>query len=143
MPGEDQGLVGHVGPVQIDWPRTLGYFGGAAAAVAFGVVEAPLGLVIAAAPFARLLNNPRTPRQARFVGQVVEGAVMPIGGEDDGIIQISSGGGSGGSGGSGGKAKRSSSGGRARRGTSSRRSKSSRSSTSSRRSKSSRGSAAQ
>jgi hypothetical protein len=56
---EDVGLVGRVGPVEVDWPRTLGYFGGAAAAVALGVVEASLGIVIAAAPFAPMPDHRR------------------------------------------------------------------------------------
>lgn len=91
MSDQDVGLVGRVGPVEVDWPRTLGYFGGAAAAVAFGVVEPPLGVVIVLAPFARMLDFPGARRARRLVGQVLEGAVKPIGGDDEGTIRLTPG----------------------------------------------------
>lgn len=91
MNDEDVGLVGRLGPIEIDWPRTLGYYGGVAAAVAFGVVEAPLGAVIAVAPFARMLDFPGARRARRLAGQVLEGAVKPIGGEDEGTLRLTPG----------------------------------------------------
>ena len=91
MDNQDAGLVGRLGPIEIDWPRTFGYYGGAAAAVAFGVVEPPLGAVIALAPFARMLDFPGARRARRLVGQILEGAVKPIGGEDEGTIRLTAG----------------------------------------------------
>lgn len=34
MAGEDKGLVTNVGPIQIDWPRSIGFFGALGAATA-------------------------------------------------------------------------------------------------------------
>ena len=84
----DDALMARVGPVEIDWPRTVGYFGGAAAAVAFGIIEPPLGLIIAAAPLGRMLNRPGASSAKRFLYQIFEGAVKPIGGDDEGTIRL-------------------------------------------------------
>lgn len=89
MAAEDRGLVSRWGPLEVDWQRTLGYFGGAAAAVAFGVIEAPLGLAIAAVPFVSMLSDPRAPRHSRAVGQVFEGAMKPIGSQGEGTVRLS------------------------------------------------------
>lgn len=89
MDDNDVGLVGRLGPLEIDWPRTIGYYGvAAAAAVAFGVVEPPLAAVIALAPFARMLDFPGARRARRLAGQVLEGAVKPIGGDDEGTVRL-------------------------------------------------------
>ena len=47
---KDRALHFDVGPVEIDIPRTLGYYGGISAAVAFGVLEPPIAVFIAALP---------------------------------------------------------------------------------------------
>lgn len=39
-----------VGTVEVDVPRSLGYFGGLAAAAGFALIEPPLALFIAAVP---------------------------------------------------------------------------------------------
>jgi len=92
MDANDRGIVGRIGPLEVDWPRTLGYFGGAAAAVAFGVIEAPLGIAIAAVPFVKMLNNPRATLGSHVVGHVFEGAMKPIGGDAEGTIRLTTGG---------------------------------------------------
>jgi hypothetical protein len=76
----EKGLVSHAGPVAIDWPRTLGYYGGISVAVAFEVIDPPLAIFVAAIPFFTMLDLPRAPRPVRFVAQVLQGASMPLGG---------------------------------------------------------------
>ncbi len=76
----NQGLVSHAGPLAIDWPRTLGYYGGISVAVAFEVIDPPLAIFVAAIPFFTMLDLPRAPRPVRFVAQVLQGASMPLGG---------------------------------------------------------------
>ena len=81
-------LVSRVGALEIDWPRSLGYFGGVAAAVGIGLIEPPLGLFIAAVPFLKMLDLPRLPNRARFVTQVFEGVAKPVGGDSEGTVRI-------------------------------------------------------
>lgn len=76
----NKGLVSHAGPVAIDWPRTLGYYGGISVAVAFEVINPPLAIFVAAIPLFTMLDLPRAPRPVRFVAQVLQGASMPLGG---------------------------------------------------------------
>lgn len=78
---EDRDLVGRVGPMEVNWPRSIGYFGGLGLAVAFGVIEPPLGLFIAAVPFFKMLNRPKAPRSVRLVSQLLDGASQPVGGD--------------------------------------------------------------
>ena len=81
-------LVSRVGALEIDWPRSLGYFGGIAAAVGVGLIEPPLGLFIAAVPFLKMLDLPRLPNRARFIAQVFEGVAKPVGGDSEGTVRI-------------------------------------------------------
>ncbi len=81
-------LVSQVGPFQIDWPRSLGYFGGAAIAVAVGVIDPPVGIFIAAIPFLKMLDLPRAPIPSRFLSQVLEGVAKPVGGDSQGTIRV-------------------------------------------------------
>ncbi|MCU1661335.1 MAG: hypothetical protein JWR58_1400 [Pseudonocardia sp.] len=62
-----------IGPVHLDVPRTVGYYGGVGIAVGAGLVEPPLGLFIAAVPFLKLLTHHALPVVVRFVGEVMEG----------------------------------------------------------------------
>jgi hypothetical protein len=48
---EDEEFVSRLGPIAIDWPRTVGYYGAIGAAVAFDVI----------APAARRIHRRRTP----------------------------------------------------------------------------------
>jgi hypothetical protein len=77
-----------VGAVNLDVPRSIGYYGGAAAAVALGLVEPPLGLVIAAVPLLKLLTHRGLPLAVQFVGEVLEGASKPIGGDDEAVFHL-------------------------------------------------------
>jgi len=85
---EDRGLTSRLGPLQIDWPRSLGYFGGTAVAVAFGIIEPPLGLFIAAIPFLKMLNRPEAPMPMRFVSQMLDGASKPVGGDTAATVEL-------------------------------------------------------
>jgi hypothetical protein len=60
-----------VGRVELDVPRSVGYFGGLAAAVGLGLVEPPLAFFIAAVPAFKVLTNSAFPRAVRFVGEVL------------------------------------------------------------------------
>src|SRR5947208_470341 len=55
---QQQGMVSRFGPIQIDWPRTIGYYGGIGLATAFELIEPPLALFIAAIPLLKMLNHP-------------------------------------------------------------------------------------
>jgi hypothetical protein len=69
---QKQGMTSHIGPIEIDWPRTIGYYGGIGLAIAFELIEPPLALFIAAIPLLKMLNHPRASRPTRFVGQLLE-----------------------------------------------------------------------
>jgi hypothetical protein len=89
--GKDKGepkLVSRIGQVEIDWPRSLGYFGGTTVAVAVGLIEPPLGVFIAAVPFLKMLDLPQLPNRFRFVAQVFEGVAKPVGGDSQGTVRM-------------------------------------------------------
>ncbi|HLH22088.1 MAG TPA: hypothetical protein VK066_06175 [Chloroflexota bacterium] len=88
MEPEDRGLTSQVGPVEVHWVRSVGYFGGIGLAVAFELIEPPLALFIAAVPFLKMLNRPRAPLPVRFVSQLVDGAAKPVGGDSEGTIRL-------------------------------------------------------
>lgn len=85
---DDGRLLAHVGKVDIDIPRSVGYFGAIGLAVAFEVIEWPVGLFIAAIPFVKMLNRPKLPDPVRFVEHVLDGAAKPVGGDSEGTIRI-------------------------------------------------------
>ena len=87
-PQQDRGLTSQVGPVAIDWPRSIGYFGGIGVAVALGVIEPPLGLFIAAIPVVKMFNQPTLPLPVRMASQVLDGAAKPVGGDAEATIQL-------------------------------------------------------
>jgi hypothetical protein len=77
-----------VGNVTVDVPRSVGYFGGLAAAVGLGMIEPPLALFIAAVPVFKTLTNSALPHAVRAVGEVLEGAAKPVGSDADGVVQL-------------------------------------------------------
>jgi len=87
-PKQDRGLTSQVGPVAIDWPRSIGYFGGVGVAVALGVIDPPLGLFIAAIPFVKMFNHPKLPLPVRMASQVLDGAAKPVGGDAEATLQL-------------------------------------------------------
>jgi hypothetical protein len=86
---DDSPLYGiRVGPVLVDVPRSVGYFGGVGLAVALGLVDPPLAAFVAAAPFLVMLRHRSLPMPVRVVGEALEGAARPVGGDDDGYVTL-------------------------------------------------------
>jgi hypothetical protein len=83
-----RGLAIKLGRLEVDVPRSVGYFGAVAAAVTFGVIEPPLGVFIVAVPFLKLLGKGNLPQPVRFAAQVVDGAAQPVGGEAEGTVRL-------------------------------------------------------
>ena len=87
---ERNAMVSRLGPFEIDWPRSLGYFGAVGLAVGVGLIDPPAALFIAAVPFLKMLDVSRAPKAARFLGQVFEGMAKPVGGDSQGTVRIAS-----------------------------------------------------
>jgi hypothetical protein len=85
---DNEALVSRIGPLEIDWPRSLGYFGGIALAVGLELIDPPIGLFIAAVPFLKMLNLSRAEFPPRFVGHFLEGMAKPVGGDSEGTIRF-------------------------------------------------------
>jgi hypothetical protein len=88
MSGEERGLTSEIGPLEIEWPLTIGYYGGIALAVAAGVIEPPLAIFVAAIPFFKMLNRPGASRPTRVVSQVLDGMAKPVGGDSPAAIRL-------------------------------------------------------
>jgi len=58
---EDKGLVSRVGPLEIDWPKSIGYYGGIGVAVACELIAPPIAIFIAAVPILKLFKHPGQP----------------------------------------------------------------------------------
>jgi hypothetical protein len=87
---QEQGLISQIGPIEIDWPRTIGYYGGIGLATAFELIQPPLAIFIAAIPLLKMLNYPGASVPVRFVGQLLDGAAKPVGGSSEATIQLKS-----------------------------------------------------
>jgi hypothetical protein len=85
---QDRGLVRRIGPVEIDWPRTCGYYVGIGLATALEWIEPPLALFIAAIPLFKMLNHQHVPPVGRFLGQFLEGSAQPVGGSAQATIRL-------------------------------------------------------
>ncbi|GHO85589.1 hypothetical protein [Dictyobacter formicarum] len=85
---QDIGLVSSIGSVEIDWPRTIGYYGGIGLAVALELIDLPLAIFIGAIPFFKMLNRPQASRPTRFMSQLLEGAAKPVGGDAEATLQL-------------------------------------------------------
>jgi hypothetical protein len=77
-----------VGPIAVDVPQTVGYFGGIAAAVALGWLEPPLAAFIAAVPLVKILADPGSPVPVRAVAEVLLGAAKPVGSDAEGTVRL-------------------------------------------------------
>ena len=77
-----------VGPVQIDVPQTVGYYGGLGAALAFGLLEPPLAAFIAAVPLIKILAERGSPLPVRFVAEILQGAAKPVGSDAEGTVRL-------------------------------------------------------
>ncbi len=86
--GNDRPTIAHVGPLEVDIPRAIGYFGAVALAVALEIVEPPVGLFIASVPLFKLLEKRNKREPTRFLGEVLEGAAKPVGGDAESVIRL-------------------------------------------------------
>jgi hypothetical protein len=77
-----------IGGVTVDVPRSVGYYGGVAAAVGLGIVEPPLGIFIAGIPVIKALTHRAAPPAIRLVGAILEGGAKPVGGDADAVVRI-------------------------------------------------------
>lgn len=86
----DDGKLLHVrlGPLEVDVPQTVGYFGGIGAAVALGLLEPPLAAFIAAVPLVRILADPGSPVPVRLIAEMIKGAAKPVGSDAEGTVRI-------------------------------------------------------
>lgn len=87
---QERGMTSQIGPIEIDWPRTIGYYGGIGLATTFELIQPPLALFIAAIPLLKMLNYPGASAPVRFVGQLLDGAAKPVGGSSEATIQLKS-----------------------------------------------------
>ena len=85
---QERGLTSHIGPVEVEWPLTVGYYGGIALAVAFELIEPPLALFVAAIPFLKMLNQPGASQPTRLVSQLLQGMAKPVGGDSPSSIRL-------------------------------------------------------
>lgn len=85
---ESKGFESRIGPLEVNWPQTLGYYGGIALAVAFEMIEPPVGLFIAAVPLLKMLSRPKAPQSVRIVSQIFEGAAKPVGGDAESTFRV-------------------------------------------------------
>jgi len=85
---DEQGLTSQLGPVEINWPLTVGYYGGIGLAVAFDLVAPPVAIFIAAIPFMKMLDRPGASRPTRLVSQVLQGVATPVNGDAPSSIRL-------------------------------------------------------
>src|SRR5690349_10998328 len=84
---EDEPFVSRVGPLHVDWPRSLGYFGGIAAAVAFDLIAPEIALFVALIPVVKLFKRKNASRLERAFAAVIEGAAKPLGGDSESTVR--------------------------------------------------------
>lgn len=91
-PADENGITGRVSNhVEVDWPRSLGFFGALGAAAALDLVPIPIAVFVASVPFLKLLNRPHARKAQRFVGHLVDGAAKPVGGDSEGTVRWAAG----------------------------------------------------
>lgn len=84
---EDEPFVSRIGPVDIDWPRSLGYFGAVAIAVGFELIAPEIALFVAAVPLLKLLKREHATKAEKLFASVVEGAAKPLGGDAQATVR--------------------------------------------------------
>jgi len=87
-PRDQQGLTGRLDhSIEVDWPRSIGFFGALGAAVALDLVPIAVAAFVASVPFLKLLNRPDAPKPQRFISHLVDGAAKPVGGDSEGTVR--------------------------------------------------------
>ena len=84
---EGEPFVSRIGPLHIDWPRSLGYFGGIAAAVAFDLIAPELALFVALIPIVKLFKRKDATKIEKAIAAVIEGAAKPLGGDAEATVR--------------------------------------------------------
>lgn len=81
------GVTGQADHIEIDWPRSIGFFGGLGAAAALELIPLPIALFVAGVPFLKLLNRPNANMPQTFFSHLVDGAAKPVGGDSEGTVR--------------------------------------------------------
>ncbi len=76
--------------LEVDWPRSIGFFGAIGAAVALDLVSMPIAVFVAAVPFLKLMNRPNAPKPQQLFSHLVDGAAKPVGGDSEGTVRWAS-----------------------------------------------------
>src|ERR1041385_3108635 len=84
---EDEPFVSKVGPLHVDWPRSLGYFGGIALAVAFDLIAPEIAIFVAAIPIVKLFKRKNASKVEKAIAAVIEGAAKPLGGDSESTVR--------------------------------------------------------
>ena len=84
-------MTSRIGKVEVDWPRSVGFFGAIGGGTALGLIPVPIALFIVSVPFLKLLNQPDAPRASRIFSPVVDGASNPVGGDSEGTVHWATG----------------------------------------------------
>jgi len=84
---EDQPFVQRIGPIDVDWARSIGFYGGLAVAVAVEMIVPELALFIALVPLLKLLKRKRASIVEKFGAAVLEGAAKPLGGDAEEAVR--------------------------------------------------------
>jgi hypothetical protein len=84
------GITGRTDHIEIDWPRSLGFFGGLGVATALELVPLPIALFVASVPFLKLMNRPGSGKPPTFFSHLVDGAAKPVGGDTEGTVRWAS-----------------------------------------------------
>ena len=87
---EEHGMVSQFGPIEVNWPRTIGYYGGIVLAVGFELIEPPVGIFIACIPLIKMLSRPKLAQPVRFVSEVLQGAAIPLNGDAEASVRVHS-----------------------------------------------------
>jgi hypothetical protein len=87
MDDSERTFAVRLGPVDVDLPKSMGYFGGVGIAAWAGLIDPPLALFIAAVPLVKLLRLSRLPPPVNILGEVIEGMAKPVGGDDEAVIR--------------------------------------------------------
>jgi hypothetical protein len=80
-------VTGQTDHIEIDWPRSIGFFGGLGVAAALELVPLPIAVFVAGVPFLKLLNRPNASTPQTFFGHLVDGAAKPVGGDSEGTVR--------------------------------------------------------
>src|SRR5207248_8751020 len=84
----DAGIITRVGSLQVDWPKSIGYFGGIGIAVACELIAPPIATFIAAIPLLKLFKHPGRPWPLRVVADALEGAAKPVGADAEAVVRL-------------------------------------------------------